>query len=111
MRDGIQPVRRQHEVSYNLVPEVIVAIEHAVENAMRNSRSSVILPRRMTEHDAAAYVGRSFYWLRNFRKADDERVLNGGEREGPAYVREGKSPMYYREDLDRWLDGLKEAAR
>lgn len=89
--------------------ELETEILKVVESALRNSRISLIQPRRLTEADGAEYIGRSFYWLRNVRKADDERVLNGGDRRGPKYVRDGKSPMYFREDLDEWLDGLKGA--
>ena len=82
-------------------------ISKAVVNVLRNSRISIIQPRRMTETDAAEYLGRSFYWLRNHRKSDDERVLKDGARKGPRYFREGKCPKDYREDLDDWLDDQK----
>ncbi len=92
-----------------LSPETVAAIADVVTTALRTSRVSVIQPRRMTEHDAATYLGRSFYWLRNMRRADDERVANGGLRKGPLYAREGRTPFYYREDCDAWASLQKEA--
>ncbi|MBL1276914.1 MAG: hypothetical protein COB30_012590 [Ectothiorhodospiraceae bacterium] len=69
--------------------------------------TELIQPRRMTEKTAAFYVGRSVYWLRNTRKDDDGREAVGDPRLGPPYVRDGRTPFYFREDLDLWLDQKK----
>ncbi len=63
-----------------------------------------IIPRRMTERVAATYLGRSFFWLRNLRKQDKERVAEGGIARGPLPIFEGRTPFYLREELDGWLD-------
>ncbi len=84
--------------------ELLRGIIDAVVESLRTQKIVIIQPRRMTEHQAAAYLGRSFYWLRNLRKADNEREAEGGVRRGPPFHVEGRNPMYMREDLDAWLD-------
>ncbi len=88
----------------DLSPELKRSIVEAIHETLSIHPMRIIQPRRMTEHQAAAYLGRSYYWLRNLRKADNEREAEGGVRRGPPFHIEGRNPMYMREDLDAWLD-------
>ncbi len=62
-----------------------------------------VLPRAMSEQDAAAYLGISRVTLRQGRCE--------GRRENrmppPPYVKIGRKILYIVEDLDRWLTSFR----
>ena len=64
--------------------------------------STPFLKRGFSTRQAADYIGRSISWLRKrrLRGRDDP-----GEP-GPAFIRDGMTVTYLREDLDKFLDEL-----
>jgi len=65
---------------------------------------SETLPRALTEHEAARYVGMSRSFLRQDR-------MNGGREgrtPGPAFLKIGRSVRYLKEDLDKWLERFRQ---
>jgi len=79
-------------------------IAATIVQAIKDYPPTLISPHRMTEEQAAAYCGRSKFWLRNLRRADDFREAEGGERLGPPVIHEGRTPFYMRESVTKWLD-------
>ena len=86
-------------------------IARSVDSALANLPSKIqvttITPRRLSESDAGSYCGRSGLYMRNVRLADKKRGADGRETEGPGVHYDGRTPFYFREDLDRWLDQKK----
>lgn len=66
-----------------------------------------ICPRVMDEKSAGIYVNDSQSLMRNRRYEDERRVARGEEPLGPRYVRRGRLIRYYIEDLDQWLDAIR----
>jgi predicted DNA-binding transcriptional regulator AlpA len=65
-----------------------------------------IIKRALSDREAAIYLGMSVSFLRQDR-------LNGyreGRTPGPRWVKIGRSVRYLREDLDDWLEQLKQKA-
>lgn len=71
-----------------------------------------ISPRSLRERDAASYTGVSTSYLRNTRCADMRRLACGEPIVGPVWSNVGRSVVYLRDDLDRWLESgrVQEAA-
>jgi len=67
---------------------------------MRNE----IKRRLLDEHDAAQYIGVSVYSLR-FQRCHGHLP---GRAKLPPFVKVGRSVRYAIEDLDSWVDALKE---
>jgi hypothetical protein len=61
------------------------------------------LPRRLTEHQAAEYLGFSPSYLRNLRVADSRRIEKRDAIVGPAWLKLGFAVRYDKQDLDAWL--------
>ena len=66
-----------------------------------------ISPRAMDEKGAGIYVDDSLSQMRNRRYEDERRVARGEVPLGPRCVRRGRRILYYIEDLDNWLDSIK----
>ncbi|HHJ17062.1 MAG TPA: DNA-binding protein [Gammaproteobacteria bacterium] len=63
--------------------------------------------RALNEKEAAEYIGFSVAFLRLNRNYDNHPP--GNRLPGPRFVRiRNRRVLYYREDLDAWLDGLKQ---
>ncbi|MBL8329337.1 MAG: hypothetical protein JNJ71_10830 [Rubrivivax sp.] len=77
------------------------------ETPQLNRPVSVITPRALREHDAAAYLGFSSSYLRNQRVADMRKMAKGEEIDGPRWVNIGTAVRYLREDLDAWIDSFR----
>lgn len=57
---------------------------------------------------AGTYVGKSASFIRNGRYEDIERIKEGKPLKYPRWVMQGRNVLYYREDLDDWLDSFKD---
>ena len=64
------------------------------------SNQNQVLPRGLSEVEAAKYIGMSPSFLRKDRMYG---VLPG-RTAGPRWVKVGKRIIYLREDLDAWLE-------
>jgi hypothetical protein len=87
--------------------EVIAA---AIASGMRHfNKKSVVpaTPRALTDPEAGRYLGRSGAFMRQRRKADQDRVKEGLQPIGPKPTYDGRSVFYLVEDLDEYLDRLK----
>ena len=62
-------------------------------------------PDSMTEPQAADYLGRSIWRLRQRRGSDIKAAARGADTVGPPWFKERHSNrvIYRRADLDRWL--------
>jgi len=66
-----------------------------------------VIPRGMSEADAACYLGVSRSTLRQGRM-DGGREKHAGS---PIFVRLGRKIIYLRDDLDRWLESNRQMNR
>ena len=92
--------------------ELFEVISVAILSGMQqlNKRSVLPLtPRVLTDPEAGRYIGRSGAFMRQRRKADQERKKEGLPPLGPTPTYDGRSVFYLVEDLDAYLDRLKEA--
>lgn len=67
-----------------------------------------ITPRLMDDVALAQYTGFSRSWHRNTRYEDARRVAAGEEAIGVPCYKIGRSIRYYLEDVDAWLNRIKE---
>ena len=85
---------------------------HYVNAPKNRARPLAMVPVRVfREAEAGAYVGFSDEHLRKLRYADQARLEEGEEPEGPKWVElergQRKAVRYLREDLDSWVDSWR----
>ncbi len=69
-----------------------------------------ITPRLMDDMAVAQYTGFSRSWLRNTRYDDQKRVKAGEAAVGIPCYKIGRSIRYYLEDVDKWLNSVKDGS-
>lgn len=98
--------------AFTLDPASHRLIASTIREVLEGGALNLVLPGRLSEREAAAFIGRSVSYLRKLRQSDRERLSQDGQAtiRGPKWYYEpgSKQPWYTRASLEDWLRAQEE---